>query len=439
MRVLTQISASRAKGATTRPSSGKVCMHVLGTARTDRRVMREATALVEAGFEVSIVDIEGQRHQPVEEEIQGVCVKHILMSDSFMATRFTRWALFRAAQLLLLGSLRLIQTPADIYHAHDVAGLPACYIAALLRRRLLIFDAHERPLDEPSNELFHRMESLLAYLLARLVSRCAGIITVSPPILEELSNRYHVPMVSLVRNVLPFRAVPKSDRLRQLLGLGPAVRIALYQGHLQPLDRGLETLIRSAAFLEPNIVIVMMGKGYGTIQSEYEALIASEGVADRVKIIPPVPYEELLEWTASADLGLIVYPHEFSLNVRLCLPNKLFEYLMAGLPVLASQLDAVAEVIKTYDAGQIVSSLAPIDIGAVINTMLTNPAALAKMRQNALEAARRDLCWEKESQHLVHFYLEILAAQAAEKTAQSSSGLSHADGEHDRYPMNNEL
>src|SRR5947207_1202864 len=104
MRVLTQIGASGVKGAATRPSSGKLCMHVLGIARTDRRVMREATALVEAGFEVSIVDVESQRHQPVEEEIQGVCVKHILMPDSFMATRFTRWALFRAAQLLFLGS-----------------------------------------------------------------------------------------------------------------------------------------------------------------------------------------------------------------------------------------------------------------------------------------------------------------------------------------------
>jgi glycosyltransferase involved in cell wall biosynthesis len=427
MKILPQIGASSA--TTTRPAPVTVCMHVLGAARNDRRVMREATALAEAGYAVSIVDIEGQRHQPVEEELHGICVKHILMPASFMATRFTRWALFRAAHLLFLGALRLLQTPADIYHAHDVAGLPACYIAARLRRKLLIFDAHERPLDEPSNELFHRMEPLLAYLLARLVARCAGIITVSPPILEELRSRYGIPMVSLVRNVLPYRTVPKSDRLRQLLGLGPEVRIALYQGHLQPLDRGLETLIRSAAFLEPNIVIVMMGKGYGTIKSEFEALIASEGVADRVKIIPPVPYEELLEWTASADLGLIVYPPDFSLIVLLCLPNKLFEYLMAGLPVLASQLDAVAEVVTTYDVGQILPALAPTDISAAIRSMLADADALARIRRNALDAAQRDLCWEKESQRLIHCYREILATHVAEGTGHYSPRLSHVDGE----------
>jgi glycosyltransferase involved in cell wall biosynthesis len=369
--------------------------------------MREATALLEAGFAVSIVDVEGRLNQPREEEIQGICVKHILMPDSFMATRFTRWAFFRAAQLLLLGTLRLIRTPADIYHAHDVTGLPACYIAARLRRKLLIFDAHELPLAELSNGLFERVKPILACLLARLVSRCAGVLTVSPPILQELRNRYHIPVVSLVRNILPYRAVPKSDRLRQLLGLGPEVRIALYQGYLQPLDRGLETLIRSAVFLELGIVIVMMGKGDGTAQSEFEALIASEGVADRVKIIPPVPYEELLDWTVSADLGLVVQPPDYSLNVKLCLPNKLFEFLMAGLPVLASQLDAVAEVIKTYDVGQIVLSFAPAAVGAAISTMLADCDALARMRRNALAAAQRDLCWEKESQRLIHLYQAI--------------------------------
>jgi glycosyltransferase involved in cell wall biosynthesis len=439
MRVSHHISASKAKDAIAARSPIKVCMHVLAAARNDRRVMREALALVEAGYAVSIVDVEGQRNQPVEEVFHGVCVKHILMPNSFMATRFTRWALFRAAQLLLLGALRLIQTPADIYHAHDVAGLPACYIAARLRHKLLIFDAHERPLDELSNGFFHRIEALLAYLLAHLVSRCVGIITVSPPILEELRSHYRVPMVSLVRNVLPYRIVPKSDRLRQLLGLGPEVRIALYQGYLQPLDRGLETLIRSAAFLEPNIVIVMMGKGYGTIQSEYEALIASEGVADRVKIIAPVPYEELLDWTASADMGLIVYPPDFSLNVRLCLPNKLFEYMMAGLPVLASQLDAVADIIKTYDVGQIVPSLAPTDVGAAINTMLADPDALVHLRCNALAAAQRDLCWEKESQQLIHFYHDILAMQVAEATGQYSPHHSHVEGVHDGYSVSKEL
>lgn len=87
---------------------------------------------------------------------------------------------------------------------------------------------------------------------------------------------------------------------------------------------------------------------------------------------------------------------------------------MAGLPVLSSQLPAVAEVINTYDVGCIVPSLEPEDIGAAINAMLANHIALARMRYSALNAVRQDLYWEKESQHLVHLYLKILARREGE-------------------------
>jgi glycosyltransferase involved in cell wall biosynthesis len=196
--------------------------------------------------------------------------------------------------------------------------------------------------------------------------------------------------------------------LRGYLGLKPGVRIALYQGYLQH-NRGLDGLVRAAPFLEPNTVIVMMGQDTEGMQAELEALIAREGVADRVKILPPVPYAELLDWTASADIGLTIFPPDYSLSIRFTLPNKLFEYLMAGRPVLSSQLDAIAEVIKTYDVGQIVPSLSPSDIGTAINAMLADAAALARMHSNALEVARRELHWENESQKLIQLYQAVLS------------------------------
>ncbi len=411
MRKLSSIYNLEGSETASEHSPTTVCMHVLGCARTDGRVMREATALVEAGFDVSIVDVEGELTLPLEEEIQGVSIKHIIMPNWFVPTRFKPWFLVKAAQMLVRRTIRLMQVPADIYHAHDETALLACYIAAQVRRKPLIFDAHEFPLFQvPLSELstgqrwFGRIS---AVLLAMILPRCAGVITVSSPIAQEIHNRYRVPEVTLVRNMPSYRVVPKSGRLRQYLGLSPNIRIVLYQGGLQ-LDRGLDKLIRATRFLERGIVIVMMGKGDRVTLSKLEFLIASEGVADRVKIIPPVPYEELLNWTSSADIGLIVYSPDYSLNVRWCLPNKLFEYLMAGLPVLSSQLDAVAEVIKTYDVGQVVSSLTPEDIGKAINTMLADTVGLSRMHHNALEEAHRDLCWEKEGQQLIHLYRNII-------------------------------
>ncbi len=390
----------------------KVCMHVLVTARTDARVMRSATALTDTGFVVSIVDIEGDCNRPAEEKILGVCMKHIIVASSFVSTRFTKWTLLRAVSIFIRSVLLLIQTSADVYHAHDEAALPACYIAAQVCRKPLIFDAHELPLTETSIR-WRWLLALFKHILAAIVPRCAGVIAVSPPLAREINRLYRGPEVSLIRNVPAFRSVPKTDRLRQSLGLSSATRIALYQGGVQH-NRGLDTLVRAASLLEPDIVIVIMGQDMDTTKAELEALIASEGVADRVKIIPPVPYEELLDWTASADIGLHVLPPDSSLSIRWCLTNKLFEYLMAGLPVLSSSLDAVAEVINTYDVGQIVSPFTPTDIGAAINTMLANHAALARMSRNALEVAQHEFCWEKERLQLIRLYHDILVSHDIE-------------------------
>ncbi len=388
----------------------KVGMHVLGTAATDPRVLREAAALVEAGYDVSIVDIEEEGNHPREEVLQGINLLHILMPRAFFTTRLDKWTLIRVSKLFVRTTLRLLQDGADIYHGHEVSGLLPCYIAGVLRRKPVIFDAHEMPLFErPLSELGRSrrmLRQLLVFMLAYIVPRCAGVITVSPPIVEELRRRYRLSEVTLIRNVPPYKSVTKSNRLREFLGLKPEVRIVLYQGYLQP-NRGLDRLIRAATYLEPDTVIVMMGKNRKTTQTQLEALIASEGVADRVKIIPPVPYVELLEWTASADIGVNVASPDYSLNVQYFLPNKLFEYLMAGVPVLTSPLPAMVEVVKTHDAGQVLPSLEPADIGRAINTMLADPAALARMSSNAINATREEYNWEKERSKLIDLYQAI--------------------------------
>src|SRR5260370_8541265 len=143
----------------------------------------------------------------------------------------------------------------------------------------------------------------------------------------------------------------RSNRLRQRLGLGSEVRIALYQGNLQAV-RGLDPVVLSGAYLERNRVIVFMGKGVGTTLSHFECLIKEYGLEDRLKLLPPVPYPQLLYCTSSADIGLRVFPLDSDLMIRCCLPNKFFEYMMSGLPILASPLEAVAEILDAYSVGR---------------------------------------------------------------------------------------
>ena len=410
MKEFIDIDTSQTEGSSLVQTPIRLCMHVRGVVRLDHRVMREATALRDAGFAVTILDLEDDLTRPAEEDLGGIHVKHIMKPNWLLPARSRVGHLIKSTQKLVYTTLQLIRMPADIYHAHDDNALAACYIAARWHRKLLIFDAHELPLNSLGDKRRSWLSALLINVFTRMLRNCAGIITVSSPIAQEICHLYHIPQVSLIRNLPVYQALPKSDRLRQHLGLSPSVKVVLFQGNIDP-NRGLDKLVHTAKFLDRDIVIVIMGKGVGVTPSELEALAESEGVTEGIRIIPPVPYEELLNWTASADIGVIVSSPDYSLNVRMSLPNKLFEYLMAGLPVLSSQLPAVAEVINTYDVGQILSSLAPAEIAAAINAMLEDQAALERMHRNALEAAQHEFYWEKERLQLLQLYDEILKMQ----------------------------
>jgi glycosyltransferase involved in cell wall biosynthesis len=244
-----------------------------------------------------------------------------------------------------------------------------------------------------------------------MVSRCSAVITASPHYVPELQALYHASNVKVVRNVPFYKAIASSNRLRQHLGLGSAVRIALYQGYMQE-NRELHRLVLAAKYLAPNIVIVMMGRASETVYAQLAALIAHEQVGERVKLLPAVPYAELLDWTASADIGLTIFSPDYSPSIRFTLPNKLFEYLMAGRPVISAQLDAIVDVINTYDVGCVVPSDNPSAIGAAINAMLADTTALTRMHRNALEVARNEFLWEKEQHVLLQLYHDILETYA---------------------------
>src|SRR5579875_1450696 len=386
-----------------------VCIHVLRPARSDYRALRSATTLVEAGFSVNIVDVEADTSLPTEESFQGIQIKHLIIPGWYTARGFEPAFFVKALWTFILSVILLLRTKADVYHANDLTALPAACVAALLRHTFLIFEIYDLQFPKPETGVgfWYRCGALLTAFQAMVLPHCEAVIATSPFHIREICNYFKVKKIVLLRNIPPYRLVEKTNRLRESLGLAPETRIVLYQGGLQP-GRGLDHLIRAAHFLEKNTVIVIRGKDVLGTEAQLKSLIASEKVTDRVMIIPLVSYEESFTWTASADLGLILHSPGFSLNTRYLLPNKLFEYLMAGLPVLTSPLEAVVEVITMYDVGQVVSSLTPEDIAHAINTMLADPVKLASMRENALRAAREEFNWEKERWQLIQLYESIV-------------------------------
>jgi glycosyltransferase involved in cell wall biosynthesis len=405
--------AKHSVDARNKPSrTPSVCMHVLTTARTDQRVMREAIALVQAGYDVTIVDIERDESRPTEEMVEGVRLKHLFMPGRFKRTRFKPWFLVKLAGMVARGSWVVAQTSADVYHAHDDTALPGCYIAARFRRRRLVFDAHELPLVQPNLTRWRLLTAIARAALRIMAPRCDGIITVSAPIAEEIFKRYGGPRAMLVRNIPPYIPPLESDRLRTMLELSAEKKIAVYQGGLQA-NRSLDVLVHAAKFLDPRHLIVLMGDGES--RAGLQSLIDREGMGDRIRIIPPVPYRDLLEVSASADAGLIVYRGSYSLNVQYCLPNKLFEYMMAGVPVVCSELDAVAAIVRENGVGVVVPSLDAEVVGKTISATLDDAEGRERMRHNALEASFQTFRWDVEQHNLLALYKNVVGIPSAER------------------------
>jgi glycosyltransferase involved in cell wall biosynthesis len=232
-----------------------------------------------------------------------------------------------------------------------------------------------------------------------LAPRADAVITVGDGVAEELHRRYGIPRPAVVRN-LPAGRPPGEDAspLRAALGLDAAARVALYLGGIQP-GRGLELLVDAAGRLAPGRVVVLMGPGHPDYAAGLRDRAIRGGVADRVVLAPAVPTGEVVRWAAGADVGLALIQN-VSLSYYLSLPNKLFEYIAAGLPVVASDFPDLRHVVEGHGLGTVCREDDPADIARGVDWVLGDPDRTARLRA-AARAAAAGLTWEGESRALV--------------------------------------
>lgn len=197
--------------------------------------------------------------------------------------------------------------------------------------------------------------------------------------------------------------VPRHDAtpqptLRDRLAVADGVPILLYQGGIQG-GRGLHMLVNAMAHV-PHGVLVLLGNG--RLTEELRGLSSRLGVADRVFFLPAVPLADLPAITASADIG--VHPLEDNcLNHRWASPNKLYEYVHAGLPVVASDLPAMAAVIRAHDIGACFRADDAMDLARVLSRFVED-GSLRQHHADRARAAAPQLAWENEAPKLLALY-----------------------------------
>ena len=246
-----------------------------------------------------------------------------------------------------------------------------------------------------------------ARLERALIGKADAAITVGPAVAAELAARYGVRPPEVVLNTPNYRDLSAgSDYLRRRLGLAADRRIVLFQGAVLP-NRGLPELVQSLDQLPPAYHLVCLGFNLGVDQEVVRREIARLGLQERVHLLDALPAPAFLEATASADVGIFLVPGH-NKNEQFALPNKVFEYMMAGLPFVATDWPEVAEVVRRTGAGVTIDRIAPDAIAGAVAAVMADPAHYQAMRRAALEAARSEYNWEHQAGRLLSVYRDLL-------------------------------
>ena len=318
--------------------------------------------------------------------------------------RWITWRLERkpARAFEALFANAIAKAPARVYVANDLPMLPVALAAQARHGGRVIYDSHELYCEQGFSGHERR---LWGKLEAALIGRADAVVTVNQSIGQELLQRYGIAPPTIVHNAdrfRPSRGEPARDGgLRALFDIPSEALVFLYQGGVVP-GRNLETLV--AAFGEmrgQRAVLVMLGDG--PLKPALERRVKRMGIEGQVKFHAAVPQEALLDLTAQADFGVIPYGAT-CLNNALCTPNKLFEFIMARVPVFATDLPEVRSAIVRYNIGLLGDTSSAKSFAEGLRKAIQLAPAFEREWRAGLELAARELCWEREGEK----YLEVV-------------------------------
>jgi len=392
----------------------------------DARVLREARSLAGAGHEVTVLALRTPGTAPREQRDGFTIVRAVggrfagptIAGASDGAVSSGRRARRRPAAAVWLRdeviSRRMAaearRLPADVYHAHDLPMLRAAVVAAAATGARLVYDAHELYPELTGFSAGERAR--WARLEGRLIRLPDAVVVPSGARAEEFVRLYGIGRPTVVMNCPPAPGSVDAAASPLAAMRRPGELLAVYAGGFTP-NRGIDNLIRAAASSEG---IRLALYGWGPLEPSLRALVSSLPAAtEHIAFCGAIEPDEVVAVVAGADVGCAPYI-PIGRNNELAAPNKLFEYLHAGLAVAASDLPDVARVVREHDVGELFDAADAGSIAAALGRM-REPARLAAARENARRAAPL-YTWESQARELLGLYERL----ALERGATPSSG-----------------
>lgn len=340
----------------------------------DNRVHKITLALIELGFEVlktgrQLPEIQNPMNRPGREKRFRLPFKKGPLFYFFLNI-YTFWF--------------LVFSRLDLIWAVDMDTLPAAKCAAVIKRKPIVFDGHEYFSELPELTNRQKTKGIWVKLERIFLPGCNLYYTVSP----GLVNLYKL---NLNLDFRLLRNFPIQRKEIKIPILKADEKIILYQGALNT-GRGLEQAIKALSFLEDNYRMVIVGRG--DITDELIQLTKSMNLEKRVIFTGPVPFEELHKYQENAMLGLALHEN-MGLNYYHALPNRIFDYIQAGIPVLANDFPDMAEIINNSETGLITNSLEPEIIASTIKEACES-TLLRRKWQDTIPLAAKHYTWNNE-------------------------------------------
>jgi glycosyltransferase involved in cell wall biosynthesis len=274
----------------------------------------------------------------------------------------------------------------DLIWAVDMDTLPGAKTAAFLRRKPIVFDGHEFFSETP--ELQHRkhVKRIWYFLEKVFLPGCDRYFTVSPGLVKLYKEHFNIDF-RLLRN-LPIKREGVST-----LSADETSKIIIYQGVLN-VGRGIEQTIEALKYLPDDYRFVVVGRG--DCSDEFQQLTKKLKLEHRVDFIGPVPFEELFRYQKNALVGICTHEN-LGLNYYYSLPNRLFDYMQAGIPVITSEFPDMAEIVRNNETGLVLETLEPKEVAKVLKEACENQQLRKKWMQTIPMAAEKYI-WNNEKQ-----------------------------------------
>lgn len=347
---------------------------------TDQRVLKVSETLFRNGFDLCLVGRKLKSSPSVNLPFSHKRF-NLLFNSGFMFYLELNIRLF----------IFLLFSKAEIFYSNDTDTLPANFLASKIRNKQLVFDAHELFPEVPELQDRPFIKSVWRLIENLIFPHLQVTFTVCDSIADYYSKKYNIKM-HVVRNVPNFEEKTATKKLHF-----DQQKIILYQGALN-IGRGLEWVIDAMPHVE-NAVLYIIGDG--DIREQLEHKVKIMHLESRVIFHGKVAGKELQSFTSSGDIGLCLLENK-GLSYYYSLPNRIFSYLHAGVPVLASPFPEIARIVEKYKTGVLTNDYTPPKLAATINEMLQNPIDTSQF-----DVIKKEFCWEEEEKIILSLIKSI--------------------------------